>query len=82
MSDPCATPTTTQTGFLRDFRGQLSWGRFCAAVSLAVAVVQEFRAQPIAHVALWLGVATGSYTASKITEMVTNRTTIQTGGDQ
>ena len=82
MDAPCATPTTTQTGFFRDFRGQLSWGRFCSAVSLAVAVIQEARGKDLAHIALFLGVATGSYTASKITEMVTHKETIQTGGDQ
>ena len=69
------TPTTTRMGFFRDFRGQLSWGRFCSAVSLVVAVVQEMRAAPIAHVALFLGVATGTYTASKITEMICGRKT-------
>ena len=68
--------------WLRDFRGQLSWGRICALVSLIVAVVQECRSKEIAHIALWLGIATGNYTASKITEMVTNRTTIQTGGER
>lgn len=67
---------------LKDFRGQVSWGRFCAAVCLVVAVLQEFRAKDLAHIALFLGIATGSYTASKITEMVTSRTTVEKGGDQ
>jgi hypothetical protein len=65
---------------LTDFRGNLSWGRFCAAVSLAIAVIQEMRGKEIAHIALFLSVATGSYTASKITEMITARRTVETGG--
>jgi hypothetical protein len=76
----CAKPTP-HMGFLADFRGQMSWGRFCSAVSLAVAVVQEFRGKSIADIALFLSIATGTYTASKITEMVTHRTTIQQGGN-
>ena len=55
---------------LQDFRGQMSWGRVCAAVSLAVAVHQQLHAADVAHVGLWLGAAFGNYTASKITEMV------------
>jgi hypothetical protein len=38
---------------LKDFRGQVSWGR------------------------LWLGVAMGNYGASKITEMITARRTVE-----
>ena len=54
----------------RDFRGQISWGRICAAVSLAVAVWREFTGATLEHVGLWLGVATGNYGASKFTEIV------------
>ena len=70
-----------QWNFLNDFRGQASWGRFCALASLVIAIVQEFRGAEIAHVAMWLSSATASYTASKVTESITNRTTVQTGGE-
>lgn len=53
-----------------DWREQISWGRFCAAVSLVVAVWREFTGAAIEHVALWLAVATGSYVTSKVTEIV------------
>lgn len=56
--------------FLKDWRGQDSWGRLCALVALVVAVWREFDGAPIQHVALWLLVATGSYSASKFTEIV------------
>lgn len=54
----------------RDWRQQLSWGRVCAAVALVVAVWREFGGASVQHVALWLGVATGSYGTSKFTEIV------------
>jgi len=75
------TVATNTMGFMRDFRGQPSWGRFCSIVSLAVAVVQEYRAQSLAHIALWLGVATGSYTASKVTEMISGKSTSENTND-
>lgn len=59
----------------KDFRGQLSWGRFCSFAALVVAIVQEIRGAELSHCALWLGIATGSYTTSKITEMVTAKVT-------
>lgn len=55
---------------LRDWRHQLSWGRACAMVSLLMAVAREFQGASLKHVALWLGVATGSYGTSKATEIV------------
>jgi hypothetical protein len=55
---------------LRDWRGQISWGRACALVALVVAVWREFTGADIRHVALWLGVATSSYGTSKVTEIV------------
>lgn len=75
------TPSPTPTGLtslMRDFRGQMSWGRFCSAVALAVAVVgQLWGGMDTAHLAIWLGVALGNYGASKITEMVCSRTVEQ-----
>ena len=58
---------------LRDWRNQISWGRVCAAVALVVAVISQFKGADIAHVGLWLSVATGNYAASKITEAITSR---------
>jgi hypothetical protein len=55
----------------RDWRKQLSWGRVCAAVSLAVAVAEQFRGAGVAHVALWLSVAVGNYSVSKFVEAIT-----------
>lgn len=55
---------------LRDFRGQVSWGRVCALVALVMAVRREFQGADIQHVALWLLTATGSYGTSKLTEIV------------
>ena len=54
--------------FLQDFRGQLSWGRFCSTVALMMAVVGQFSGADAEHLALWLAVAVGNYTASKIAE--------------
>ena len=58
-----------------DFLGQQSWGRICSAVALVVAVIQEFRNVELTHVALWLSIATGTYTVSKITQMINSKTT-------
>ena len=58
---------------LHDFRGQLSWGRVCSLVALIVAVVGEFKGMGTAHLQTWLGVATGGYGISKLTEMVTSK---------
>ena len=64
---------------LHDWRGQLSWGRVCAAVALVVAVWREFNGADLAHVGLWLGVAIGNYGASKLTEVLC-RSTSPTAG--
>ena len=54
-----------------DFRGQMSWGRFCAFVSLTVAVILSFQTKPdLALISTWLGHTFGEYAASKVTEMV------------
>lgn len=55
----------------------MSWGRFCSAVALVVAVVGQFKGMDTAHLAIWLGVALGNYGASKITEMICSRTVEQ-----
>jgi len=75
MGDPCATPQThstkAKTGAFRDWRGQISWGRICAAVALVVAVMLSFRPGPdVQLVGLWLAVAGGNYGVSKVTEIV------------
>lgn len=54
----------------RDWRGQLSWGRFCALVSLIVAVVGQWTGMKLEATAMWLGVALGNYWGSKATEAV------------
>lgn len=54
---------------LRDFRGQVSWGRVCSLVSLVVAVVGQFNGMSIEAVKVWLSVAVGNYGASKLTEI-------------
>ena len=57
-----------------DWREQLSWGRICAAVALLVAVIGQFTGRMDAgQLALWLGVALGSYSASKAAEVLQNR---------
>lgn len=61
----------------RDFRNQVSWGRVCAAVALVVAVVGQFKGIDVAHLQLWLGVALGNYGASKVTEMICARRTVE-----
>ena len=58
---------------LRDWREQLSWGRVCALVALAVAVVGQWTGMDADHLKLWLGVAVGNYAASKLTEAVCSR---------
>ena len=68
----CASAQKTPMTWLRDFRGQVSWGRICSLVALAVAVVGQFRGgMDTAQLAIWLGVALGNYGASKVTEMIT-----------
>ena len=64
---------------LHDWRGQLSWGRVCAAVALVVAVWRESKGADLAHVGLWLGVAVGNYSASKLTEVLCRSTSPSTG---
>ena len=64
---------------LQDWRGQLSWGRVCAAVALVVAVWREFNGADLAHVGLWMGVAIGNYGASKLTEVLCHSTSPTTG---
>lgn len=59
---------------LKDFRGQISWGRVCALCSLIVAVVAQFTGSDVAHVGLWLSAALGNYGASKVTEMIVGKT--------
>jgi hypothetical protein len=62
------------TILFQDFRGQLSWGRVCAATSLVVAVVLSFQDKPdIVLIQTWLGHTLGEYAASKVTEMVTSK---------
>lgn len=65
---------------LQDFRGQMSWGRICAVVALVVAVIGQIKGADVEHLTLWLSVATGNYAASKITEMVCSKRTVETGG--
>ena len=55
---------------LRDWREQLSWGRVCALVALAVAVVGQWTGMDADHLKLWLAVAVGNYGASKLTEVL------------
>ena len=85
---PESTPTTPTTKILtdgltalfrdlsslfRDFRDQFSWGRFCAFVSLTVAVILSFQDKPdLALIQTWLGHTLGEYAASKVAEMVTS----------
>jgi hypothetical protein len=69
---------------LRDFRGQMSWGRICSLVGLIVAVYGQLQKNPmdIAHLSVWLGVALGNYGASKVTEMICAKRTVETEGQQ
>jgi hypothetical protein len=53
----------------QDWRQQMSWGRMCAAVALAMAVLRECQGADVSHIQTWLGIATGNYAASKITEI-------------
>ena len=58
------------TGILKDWREHWSWGRFCAAVALLVAVVGQFSGHMDAgELAIWLGLALGNYTISKAAEV-------------
>jgi hypothetical protein len=52
----------------RDWKNHMSWGRVCALVALAMAVLREFQGADVFHVSLWLGMATGNYALSKATE--------------
>jgi hypothetical protein len=63
---------------LKDFRGQVSWGRVCALVALVMAVVGNWTHMDAEHLRLWLGVAMGNYGASKITEMICAKRTVET----
>ena len=54
----------------RDWRGQFSWGRFCALVALVVAVVGQWTGMTVEATKLWLAVAVGNYGVSKLTEAV------------
>lgn len=67
--------------FLRDFRGQLSWGRFCSCVALIVAVVGQIKGIQPDNLRLWLGVAVGSYGFSKLSEAFSERIGRTAGGD-
>lgn len=58
------------TGMLKDWREHWSWGRFCAAVALCVAVVGQFTGKMEAgELAIWLGLALGNYMTSKAAEV-------------
>ena len=52
----------------QDFRGNLSWGRICSFVALVVAAIAQFNGATPAQLSIWLGVAVGNYTVSKISE--------------
>ena len=83
MTCPCPACLTnhwwTAGTLLQDFRGQMSWGRLCSAVALVMACKLSFAVKAdVPLVVTWLAVATGTYTASKITEMVVTKT----GGTQ
>jgi hypothetical protein len=66
-----------------DFLNQQSWGRVCSCVALLVAVYKEiFSTIDTTHLAIWLSVAVGTYTASKITQMITNKTVIEDSTNQ
>ena len=56
---------------LLEFRGSLSWGRFCSAIALTVAVAGELMGRMNhENLALWLGVAVGNYAAAKVSEAI------------
>jgi hypothetical protein len=79
--DPYLPHWWTGGTLLQDFRGQMSWGRLCSAVALGMSVKLSFAATAnVPLIVVWLGVATGTYTASKITEMVTAKRVTETGG--
>ena len=67
---------------LRDFRGQLSWGRVCALVALTVAVMGQFNGMAIESVKVWLGVAVGNYGVSKVTEIISGFSKAEPGCDK
>lgn len=54
---------------IKDYKGALSWGRFCSLVALIVACVGQFTGKMDAsELAIWLGLALGNYSVSKLTE--------------
>ena len=54
---------------IKDYKGALSWGRFCSLVALIVACVGQFTGKiDASSLALWLGLALGNYSVSKLTE--------------
>ena len=54
---------------IKDYKGALSWGRFCSLVALIVACVGQFAGKMEAsELAIWLGLALGNYSVSKLTE--------------
>ena len=72
MSPECAQPAipipTTLAGWgTRFLMKATSWGRFSSAVCLAVAVIGQFKTNPIdaAHLALWLAGAGGTFGLTK-----------------
>ena len=58
---------------LLDFRGQMSWGRFCSMVALLVAVSGQFSGMDTDHLVVWLGVALGNYGLAKASEAIVGR---------
>ena len=56
-----------------DWRNQISYGRFCAAMCLVMAIVREFQGADITHVSLWLGKGLFTYGLSKGTEAICDK---------
>lgn len=56
--------------FLKDFKGQLSWGRLISLVALVIAGVGSFKGMNQATITLWLGLVLGGYGTSKATEIL------------
>ena len=55
---------------LNDFRGQMSWGRFCALVCLVQAICIQYQGGSAESLMIWLGAALGNYGAAKLPEML------------
>lgn len=75
------------SGIMRDWRDDWSWGRTCAVVALVKAWKLSDVPEPnVTLVSIWLGIATGSYGFSKVTEMVCSKRTMEAvpppGGDR